>query len=121
MCGIANISDNGGITVPPHPLCANPEAASGATLTDAATGGDETVTVDAGGLYAFTNRPAAVSGGTATDNTFVFGLATVLTAANVVWVCTPGKTILIQVPDDVTTLHYESLVNGGSGFLRKLK
>jgi len=118
---IAYVSDNGGVLVPPHPNASNPKAATGQTLTDAATGGDETATVTPGALYAFTARPGPVAGGTLTDTTFVFGLATILTAKNVIWICAPGETILIQVPAGYTSLHYESLGSGGSGYLRELK
>ena len=113
--------DNGDILVPPHPLCGNPTAATGVTLTDSSTGGDHTQGVLAGGTYIFTNSPATLSSGTATNNTFLFGIDTVATAANILWVCVPGETILIQIPDDCILLHYESLVNGGSGYLRRLK
>ena len=89
-------------------------AGSGATLTDAATGGDETTTVVPGATYALTTNDTAV-------NTFVLGVATILTAANILWVCPPASTVLIRVPDNVTTLHYESLVNGGVAFLRRLQ
>jgi len=119
--GIPYVSDNGGVIVPPHPNEGYPVLATGQTLTDAATGGDETATVEAGALYAFTARPGPVAAGTLTDTTFVFGLATILTAANIVWVCPPGETILIQIPAGYTSLHYESLGAGGSGYLRELK
>lgn len=110
------LSDNGGRRVPPDVRAANPVAASGITLTDAATGGDETQAVIAGGVYVFTCRPDATN-----DDTFIFGVAAVTTAANILWVCVPGETVIIQVPDDVTTLHYMSLTNGGSGYLRRLQ
>ena len=92
---------------------ATPVAGSGQTLTDAATGGDHTVDVVAGATYALTPHDTAVS-------TFVLGLATILTEANILWVCPPSHTIIIRVPDGYTTLHYESLVNGGVAYLRRL-
>lgn len=93
---------------------ATPVAGSGITLTDAATGGDETQTVASGATYAFTCGPTA-------NSTFVFSITgTILTAANIEWVCTPGNTILLRIPMGVTTLHYESLVNGGVGYLRRI-
>lgn len=122
MSDFVTVNDNSGDwAVPPHPHASNPELATGQTLTDAATGGDETATVEQGHLYAFTCRPAPVASGNATDITFVFGLAAITTAANIVWVCTPGNTILIQIPQGYTTLHYMSLANSGSGYLRKLQ
>jgi len=90
-----------------------PVAGSGQTLTDAATGGDHAVTVVPGATYALTTNDTAA-------NTFLLGVATILTAANILWVCPPSHTIIIRVPSDVTALHYESLVNGGVAYLRRL-
>jgi hypothetical protein len=90
-------------------------ASSGVTLTDAATGGDHTQTVVPGATYAVTASPA-VDGGH-----FHFGVATILTAANILWVCCTGETVLIRIPDDVTSLHYQSLANGGTAWLRRLE
>jgi hypothetical protein len=90
-----------------------PVAGSGQTLTDAGTGGDHEATVVPGATYALTTNDTAV-------NTFVLGVATILTAANILWVVPPASTGIIRVPDDVTTLHYESLVNGGVAYLRRL-
>jgi len=108
--------DNGGHVVPPDPRCAMPVAGSGVTLTDAATGGDHTETVVNGGLYAFTCRDNKT-----TDTTFVFGIADATAAANVLWVCVPGETILIRIPDGNVALHYQSVANGGTGYLRRLE
>jgi len=110
------LSDNAGRRVPPDVCAGNPTPATGVTLTDAATGGDETETVVAGGLYAFTTTCDFTN-----DDTFVFGVAAITTAANIVWVCPPGQTILISIPDTITTLHYMSLTSGGVGYLRRLQ
>lgn len=114
------LSDNIGRRVPPHPNMAAPVAASGATLTDAATGADHTQAVVGGATYAFTCRPAPYASGTMTDTTFIFGILTVATAANIEWVCTPAQTVILQIPNTVSSLHYMSLGSGGSGFLRRL-
>lgn len=86
---------------------------SGITLTDAATGADHTQAVIAGATYAFTCGPLASS-------TFTLGIAEILTAANILWVCPPSETIIIRIPDGQATLHYQSLANGGTGYLRRL-
>ena len=86
---------------------------SGATLTDAATGGDHTQAVEPGATYAFTC-------GIVANSTFVFGIADITSAGNVLWAAPPQTTCLIRVPAGVTVLHYESLANGGIGYLRRL-
>lgn len=96
-------------------MCA-PVKGSGVTLTDAATGGDHTTTVVAGATYAFTANLGGQD-----DDTFHFGLADITAAANIEWVCCPGETITIQIPFGYTSLHYQSLANGGKGWLRRLK
>lgn len=106
------ISDNGGNRASPGAVCCDPVLASGQTLTDAAIGGDHTCTVVAGARYAFT---AGLTGG------FIFGVAAVTTAANIVWACGLNDTIMIKIPQGYTTLHYASLVNNGAGYLRKLQ
>lgn len=93
---------------------ATPVAGSGVTLTDAATGGDHSQTVVPGATYAVTVSPAVAGGH------FHFGLASILTAANILWACCTGETILIRIPDNVTALHYQSLANGGTAWLRRL-
>ena len=109
------VSDNQGRRVPPDVLAANPVAASGQTLTDAATGGDHTATVVGRATYAFTCNPAVANG-----NCIFSITGSILTAANIEWVCCVGETIIIQVPQAVTTLHWESLANGGGGWLRRI-
>jgi len=114
------LSDNVGRRVPPHVHACAPVAASGVTLTDAATGGDHTQTVVGGATYAFTCLPNIADQGTEMDDTFVFGLADATAEANQIWICPPYQTIIIQVPVGTTSLHYQSLANGGSGKLRRI-
>jgi hypothetical protein len=105
------LMDNGGHRVPPHVGMADPVAASGQTLTNGTKDTDTEVTVVAGATYAVTSQ---VTGG------FYFGVATVATAANILWACPIYRTILITIPLGVTTLHYATDVNSGVGYLRKL-
>ena len=103
--------DNGGNIASPGAVNADPILASGQTMTDAAIGGDHTVTVVAGARYAFT---AGLTGG------FIFGIAAVTTAANIVWACGLNDTIMIKIPQGYTSLHYAGLVNNAAGYLRRL-
>lgn len=105
------LSDNAGNRASPGAVCCDPVLASGQTLTDDAIGGDHTVTVVAGARYAFT---AGLTGG------FIFGIAAVTTAANIVWACGLNNTAVIKIPQGYTELHYASLVNGGTGYLVRL-
>jgi hypothetical protein len=112
MTGHVKLSDNSGNMVPPGCAAPDPILASGQTLTDAATGADHEATVVAGAMYAFT---CLIAGG------MVFGLATTMTAANIVWACGFNETIIIKIPEGYTTLHYQSPTSGGSGYLRRIK
>jgi len=105
------LSDNAGNRASPGAVCADPVAASGQTLTDAAIGGDHSCTVVAGARYAFT---AALTG------SFFFGIAAITTAANIIWACGLNQTIIMKIPQGQTTLHYAGSANGATGYLRKL-
>jgi len=105
------LSNNAGHRAAPGAINCDPVAASGQTLTDATIGGDHSVTVVAGESYAFT---AALTG------SFFFGVAAVTTAANIIWACGLYNTIVIKVPESITTLHYAGSVNGATGYLVKL-
>jgi hypothetical protein len=104
------LSDNAGHRVPPADA-PDPVVATGQTLTNAAKDTDTTVTVEAGEKYALT---AQTVGG------FYLGVATIATAANIVWACPLGKTIIIVVPNGITSLHYATDTVNGIGYLRKL-
>ena len=108
------LSDNSGNRVPPGVVAVNPIAASGLLLTDGTIGADHTQAVVAGALYAVT-FVSAVAG-----LAMYFGIADVTTDANVIWVCTPAETIVIQIPIGITLLHYEGAVNGATVRLRRL-
>ena len=102
-------SDNAGNRVPPHPNMGDPTLASGQTLSPNKETNTE-ATVVAGATYAIT----AVAGW------FVFGLATTATAANIVWACYQGETIVIKVPVGYTSLHYQSGSDNRTAYLRRL-
>jgi len=104
-------SDNGGHRVPAHPNMADPVAASGQTLTNAAKDTDTEATVVAGATYALTAQEV---GG------FYLGVADVETAANIIWACPVRETIIIHIPRAITTLHYATDTNDAIGYLRRL-
>jgi hypothetical protein len=104
------LSDNAGHRVPPADA-PDPIAASGQTLTNGTALANGTATVVAGATYAFTSM---ILGG------FIFGIAATTTPANIIWACPIYGTIIITIPNGVTTLHYATNVNSGVGYLRKL-
>ncbi len=105
------LSDNNGNRVPPGVNSGDPVLATGQTLSLTADDTDYEATVVAGESYLFT---AAVTG------PFVFGIADVTTAANIVWVCPLAATIHIKIPVGYTVLHYAGPVINAKGYLRKL-
>lgn len=102
-------SDNVGNRVPPHPDMGTPTLASGQTLAPNKDTNTE-ATVVAGATYAIT----------AIQGWFIFGLATVATAANIIWACPQGKTIVIKIPAGYTSLHYLSDSDNRTAYLRRL-
>ncbi len=110
MQGEVFLSDNTGHRVPPADA-PDPVVASGQTLTNAAKDTDTSVTVEAGKTYALTAQEV---GG------FYLGIATIATAANIIWACPIGKTVIITIPSGQTTLHYAVDTNDAIGYLRKL-
>jgi len=106
------LSDNGGFTVPPGVAGFTPKAASGVTLTDAATGGDHTTTLTAGKTYVVMTN---ATGG------MIFGIAAVTTAANIIWFLPPNSIMSFHMPVGYTTLHYAGLVNDSTCYLVELE
>lgn len=104
------LSDNAGHRVAPYGA-ADPVAATGQKLTHGTAGTNGTATVEAGAAYAFT---AQKTGG------FIFGVATTATDANVIWACPLGQTIIIVIPNGITSLHWAPDTNDAIGYLRKL-
>jgi len=112
MIGNFKLSNNEGQTGGIGAIDVAPVHGTGQTATDAATGGDETLTVVAGAAYAIT-----------VDSTdaWVFGIADVTTAANVAWMCPASGTIVIHVPIGYDTLHMQCLANGGTMYLTEIQ
>ncbi|KKM08040.1 hypothetical protein LCGC14_1727940, partial [marine sediment metagenome] len=50
----------------------------------------------------------------------IFGLATTATAANVIWACPAGQTIVVKIPIGYTALHYQTPSDSRKFVLRKL-
>jgi hypothetical protein len=103
------LSDNVGNRVPPGVASGAPKLASGQTITDATTGGDHyDVTLTPGKTYKIM---ADATGG------WLFGVAAVTSAANVLWFCPPSGVMCFTMPLGYTALHYECLVNSGNCYL----
>ena len=110
MSNEIHLSDNAGHRVPPAGA-PDPIAASGQELTNGTKDTDTTVTVVGGAMYALTAQEV---GG------FYLGILDVTTAANVIWACPVGKTIIINIPSGETTLHYATDTTDAIGYLRRL-
>ena len=107
--------DNTGHRVPPADA-PDPVVASGQTLTNASANTDTSATVVAGATYALTSFGV----GATKVGSFFLGVATIETAANIIWACPFGGTITIVIPSGVTTLHYGTDVANSLGYLRRL-
>jgi len=110
---MSDMHDNGGhrITLP---FAVDPELATGQKITtDGTPDTDATLTVVADRTYAITNIH--------TTAVVIFGTLTTATAANVVWVCPARETIILHIPDGITTLHHQSATASVVLYVRKLK
>ena len=105
------VQDNDGHRVPPGVVGANPVNGSSLKLYDAIIGENIELTVEASTMYVLTST---LLGG------FVLGLADATTDANIMWVSNLYETITIWIPPGVTTLHYNGITNGATGYLRKV-
>lgn len=106
------LASNGGHAAVPGAVSADPVPGTGQTATDAATGGDHTLTVVGGKSYLIM----------ATDvGNILFGIATTGTAANIAWMCPKSKAIVINMPEGENTLHYQSDTNAGTFYLTEIK
>lgn len=104
-----NFSDNGGFRTSPHPNVSQPVITQTALKFTAINKDVDTeLAVVAGKRYRFT---ALITGG------FYLGLADVTTAAAVRWVCPIYKTIEVQIPRGVTSLHVACDTNNAIGYL----
>lgn len=109
------LSDNAGNRVPPGVASGDPVLGSGITINDAtADGGDHVETVEAGATY-------QIMVDDTTDGAFLFGLATTVTPANILWFMPPLTVRVITIPAGHTSLHYQSLATDGSAYLVKMK
>lgn len=108
---IQHSCDNVGHRMPAHVNMGDPILASGQLLAAGSKNTNAEITVVAGATYAITS----VTG----DH--VFGLADTATAANVIWACPQGQTIIIKIPIGYTTLHYQTPSDSRSARLRRLK
>ena len=106
------LSDNSGNRVA-LPNTVNPVAASGVTL-DAGRDVAGTKTVVGGTRYIITT--VGVAGAR-----WLFSITGVLTtAANIEWVCGENRSIIIKIPEGVTTLYYLQKDKAGYGYMRTL-
>ncbi len=109
------LCDNAGNRVPPGVSSGDPIAESGIKITDdTADGGDHTETVVAGATYKIMTD--STSGGS-----FLFGIATTATAANVIWFMPADSVLVIKIPTAITSLHYQALASGASAYIARLK
>lgn len=102
------LSTIAGSSITPHPNMSQPVAASGQSL--AATS-DTSITVVAGAMYALT----CVVG------YCLAGWLTTGTAANIVFACGTGQTILIEVPVGQEDLHYILVGSSPLAYLRRIQ
>jgi len=105
--------DNGGFQSSPHPHTSQPVISQTAQIVAHGTKDTNgTKTVVAGKRYRFTST---LTGG------FLFGLATTATIGNIRWVCPIYQSIEIQIPQGYTSLHYQTNVANGVGYLVEIK
>ena len=107
------LCDNDGNCVAPGVMSGDPVLASGITITDTTTGGDETQTgLVAGQMYQIM---AGIVGG------FILGVAAVTSAENVLWFVPAGQARCFRMPFGYTTLHFMGLVNSSTAYIVKMK
>lgn len=104
------ISDREGNRVPQKCVAVNPVLARTQFLYSNANDSDDYVFVEPGNYYTFTS----------TGGGFKLGLADVTVDSNVMWVAQPGKSIFIHIPANEEYLHFDGLIPGSRGYLRKL-
>lgn len=111
MVGEFFSTDNSGNRCGPHPDISNPVLASGQNISAAVKDTNySNVTVVAGAMYAITCIKGA----------HTFGIADTGTAANCIWACGSGKTIVIRIPFGYTALHYQTPDSSRRFILRRL-
>ncbi|MHA2264966.1 MAG: hypothetical protein ACXAEN_21445 [Candidatus Thorarchaeota archaeon] len=107
--------DNSGNRVPAHPYCADPEPASGITLTITTAGEDYTQTLEGGKMYCITYVASA--------GKFLLMSASGVTstAANIEWVIHSRFPYLFRMPLGKTTLYFEGDDSATKAYIRELK
>lgn len=105
-------SDNSGNRVPPGTNCGDPVLASGLTITDATIGADHEQAI----LGATTYQISATEVGG-----FILGVATLATAANILWHVPRSGRLVFTVPRGYTSLFYQGLTNSAVGYITKMK
>lgn len=113
------LSDNKGHRVPPEAGMADCVAASGikVTCTNAAT--NYTATVVGGESYLVTATKTAIT--STSDCLFLSITGTAVTDANKEWHCPLGRSIVITIPEGVTTLNMAGTLAATVVYLAKLK
>lgn len=104
-------SDNSGNRVGAGVQSINPVAGSGQTKATGTAGDDLTFTVVGGARYAITGI----------DTGILIGITDVTsTPANIEWVAPINTTIVITIPEGVTTLYFEATVASKFIYLQRL-
>ncbi len=105
-------SDNSGNRVPPGVNCGDPVLASGITITDGTVGADHEQAILAETTYQIS---ATEVGG------FILGVATLATAANILWHVPRSGRLVFTIPRGYTSLFYQGLTNSAVGYITKMK
>lgn len=99
MQGFVGLTDFDGKLIHPAVEFRLPELASGQTRDCTAANTDYTLTVEAGGKYWAYNKGSG---------NMILGVATLATAANILWFISPNSGIGICIPAGYTTLYVQS-------------
>ena len=114
MVGEMFSCDNSGHRMPVDPRCADPVAVS-SVLLDAGKDVVGTETVVGGQSYIISTTGVVGA-------RWLFSITGVCTTeANIEWVCPANDHIIIEIPQDVTTLHYLQKDQNGYAYMRTLK
>lgn len=103
--------DNSGNRVGAGVQAINPVAASGQTVATGTAGDDKTFTVAGGATYAIMGLGTAVL-------MSITGVTS--TAANIEWFAAAGVSIVIKIPEGVTTLYLEGDTSSKNVYLVRL-
>lgn len=106
------LSDNEGNRVTPGVSSGDPVLASGIKITDGTIGADHTQLLVAGVMYQIS---ATEVGG------FIMGIATVVTAANILWHVPRNGRLMFKMPTDYATLYFQGLTNSAVGYITRMK